>query len=71
MEEMLTDFSDMMRFCMDKKKKYQVRCPYCGYKMPVFYDESAEGQGIHVACKGRNCKRVFELRIKQGKQQIK
>lgn len=56
---------------MDKKKKYQVRCPYCGYKMPVFYDESAEGRGIHVACKGRSCKRVFELRIKQGKQQIK
>lgn len=56
---------------MDKQKKTQVQCPYCGYKMPVFYDETAESKGLHIVCKGRNCKRIFEVIIKQGKQQIK
>lgn len=54
-----------------KQKMMQVECPYCGYKMPIFYDEDAESKGIHVTCKGRNCKHVFEVRIEQGKQQIK
>ena len=57
---------------MDKKQRQmQVECPRCGYKMPVFYDADAECKGIHVACKGRNCKHIFEVKIVQGKQQIK
>jgi hypothetical protein len=39
--------------------------------MPVFYDENAECTGIHITCKGRNCKKVFEVKITKGKQQIK
>ena len=57
---------------MDKKQRQmQVECPRCGYKMPVFYDADAECKGIHVACKGRNCKHIFEVKIVHGKQQIK
>lgn len=53
---------------MDKKAQMQVKCPKCGYKMPIFYDTDAESVGIHIVCKGRNCKNVFEVRIKKGKQ---
>lgn len=52
----------------EKKKKTQVRCPACGYRMPVFYEDGSESQGIYVTCKGRGCKKVFEIRIKKGKQ---
>lgn len=52
----------------DKTKKTQVVCPICGYRMPVFYDKSAESKGIYVTCKGRGCKAVFEIKIDKGKQ---
>jgi len=47
-------------------KKMQVRCPYCGYKMPVYYGSKADCKGVHVTCKGRNCKKEFEIRIEKG-----
>lgn len=53
---------------MNKKMKMQVECPVCGYKMPVFYDKDAESRGIHIACKGRNCKHIFEIKITKGQQ---
>lgn len=53
---------------MSKEKKMQVECPECGYKMPVFYDKDAESKGVHIACKGRNCKHIFEIIIKKGQQ---
>lgn len=46
----------------------KVRCPACGYIMPVSYTEDAECHGIYVSCKGRNCKNIFEVIIKQGQQ---
>ncbi|MCD8208331.1 MAG: hypothetical protein LUD72_10375 [Bacteroidales bacterium] len=46
----------------------QVRCPACGYLMPVFYTDGASCKGVFIVCKGRGCKAVFELKIKQGKQ---
>lgn len=47
-------------------KKMQVRCPYCGYKMPVYYNGEATCKGVTVTCKGRNCKKEFEIRIEKG-----
>ena len=54
----------------EKKNKIlcQVRCPVCGYKMPLFYHDRAECTGVTITCKGRNCHAVFELNIKEGKQ---
>lgn len=46
----------------------RVKCPYCGYSMPIFYRESAESSGIIVKCKGRNCGKEFEVRIRRGEQ---
>lgn len=45
----------------------KVKCPYCGYEMPIKRDQSAECKGLWVKCKGRNCKKEFEIVIKQVK----
>lgn len=45
----------------------KVECPYCGYRMPIFYDDKAECHGLTVRCKGRNCKKEFEIKIKKTK----
>lgn len=51
---------------MDIEKK--VKCPYCGYEMPITYDdECAESKGIFVVCKGRNCKKKFEIKVEKVK----
>lgn len=41
----------------------KVKCPYCGYEMPIAYDEKAVCRGIFVKCKGKNCKKEFEIKI--------
>lgn len=42
----------------------KVRCPYCGYEMPIKVDKKkAIVKGIFVKCKGRKCKREFEIKI--------
>ena len=55
---------------LEKKRLIQVVCPECGYKMPLFYSSEAECKGVQVACKGRKCSCIFEVKIKDG-QQIK
>lgn len=46
---------------MAKKK---VKCPYCGYEMPIVYDEKCSAaKGIYTRCKGRNCRKEFEIKI--------
>lgn len=44
-------------------KNDKIKCPYCGYIMPIKRDENAVCRGLHVQCKARNCKREFEIRI--------
>jgi len=51
-----------------KEKTVKVECPYCGYRMPVSYSEGAESRGLFITCKGRNCKKVFEIKIEKGQQ---
>ena len=49
---------------MKKKENFKkVICPYCGYKNPVFYDEKSKSAGLFIVCKGRNCKKLFEISI--------
>jgi len=52
------------------KRTVQVKCPVCGYHMPLFYADGAVCEGVMVSCKGRNCRAVFELNIKDGKQMM-
>ena len=49
----------------------QVKCPYCGYRMPVFYEDDAMSKDVHIVCKGRNCRKLFEIRITEGKQEVR
>ena len=45
-------------------EKVKVTCPFCGYSMPIHYDpKTAKCSGIWVRCKGRNCKKEFEVKI--------
>ena len=47
----------------NESMKKKVRCPYCGYEMPVFFDDATQCNGLYIRCKGRNCKKVFEIKI--------
>lgn len=51
---------------MEKQKNElkKVKCPFCHYEMPVFVAPHAKSTGIFVRCKGRNCKKLFEISIK-------
>lgn len=42
----------------------KVKCPFCGYEMPIFYiDGSSICSGVFVKCKGRNCAKQFEIKL--------
>lgn len=42
----------------------KVKCPFCNYEMPIVYDKGkSRAKGIFVKCKGRNCKKEFEIKI--------
>ena len=41
----------------------RVKCPYCGYEMPIRTEKDAECHGVYVRCKGRNCRKEFEIKI--------
>lgn len=51
---------------MDHDKK-KVKCPYCGYEMPILILPGARCEGLQVKCKGRSCKKEFEIKIKNVK----
>ena len=47
---------------MENIKK--IKCPFCNYEMPIWYDEKeSKSKGVFVKCKGRNCKKEFEIKI--------
>lgn len=41
----------------------KVICPFCGYKMPIFFEKHSLCVGITVKCKGRRCGKIFPLCI--------
>lgn len=41
----------------------KIKCPFCGYEMPVKYGKNAVCRGVWVRCKGRGCKKEFEIKI--------
>lgn len=46
-----------------ERPEQKVKCPYCGYEMPVIYRREAVCRGVFVRCKGRNCKKTFEIKL--------
>ena len=46
----------------------RVICPYCGYRLPMWYSSNSDCKEILVICKGRSCKKSFNLIIKDGVQ---
>lgn len=45
-----------------------VKCPFCGYSMPLRILPKAECKGLKAKCKNKNCKREFEIAVKEGIQ---
>lgn len=45
----------------------KVKCPHCSYVMPLLYTKDAESKGIYVRCKGKHCKKMFEIKIPKTK----
>lgn len=41
----------------------KVECPYCGYKMPILYNDKSKCSDVFVKCKARHCKKEFEIKI--------
>lgn len=41
----------------------KVKCPLCGDGTPLAYRETARRQGVFVGCKGRGCKKAFEIKL--------
>ena len=39
----------------------KIKCPYCGYEMPLSYDKDSNCRGLFIKCKGRRCGRIFEI----------
>lgn len=50
------------RLAVDKQDK-KVRCPFCGYEMPLTCRQDAVCMGVFIRCKGRRCKKIFEIKI--------
>ena len=48
----------------EKPERVKLKCPFCGYEMPVYLTPDAKCAGVFVRCKGRNCKKLFEIRVK-------
>ena len=53
---------------MTQSKGIKVVCPHCGYKMPLIFKSNSNSNGVFLMCKGRSCKKTFELIIKDGIQ---
>lgn len=45
-----------------------IQCPYCGYKMPIKIAPYALCKGVFVRCKGKHCKKEFEIIINENKE---
>lgn len=46
----------------------RVICPFCGYAMPVFFGNNSQCSALKMQCKGRKCRKTFEIKIEKGKQ---
>ena len=56
----------MKKIPIPETERKWLRCPNCGAKT-ILYSNTAECSGVYVMCT-RNCKRVFEAKIENGKQ---
>ena len=43
------------------EEDHRVKCPHCGYRMPIELSSDAVARGLFVKCKGRNCGKRFEI----------
>ena len=51
------------------EEDHRVRCPFCGYRMPVEAPPGAVAKGLYVKCKGRDCRRRFEIVLQKTEKE--
>lgn len=47
----------------DITRTQKIKCPYCGYEHAIFYSPDAIAKGLFIFCKGRHCKKWFEIKL--------
>ena len=47
----------------ENSNRDKVRCPFCGYSMPIECARDATASGLFVKCKARQCGKVFEIKL--------
>lgn len=57
------EVDDMSENQNQKPKDTKIKCPYCGYEMPIFVKPPAVCRGVFTKCKGRHCKKEFEIKV--------
>lgn len=60
----MDDIKDCASQLMEYGHGHRVKCPHCGYDMPIWYDDTGQSKGLFVRCKGKKCKKEFEIKIK-------
>lgn len=45
----------------------RIKCPFCGYVMPLRYSDKAICKGVFIRCKGKKCKKIFEIKVNKNK----
>lgn len=51
-----------------QKKTARIVCGECGYVMPIQILPNAECKGITVRCKNTKCRKIIEIKVKDGIQ---
>lgn len=49
---------------MNAETFYKIICPFCGYEMPIYISKETVCRGLLARCKGRNCRKIFEIRTR-------
>lgn len=48
----------------------KVKCPYCGYEMPLVILPEAVCRGVTARCKNKKCRKAFEIKVNSGRQEL-
>lgn len=44
-------------------EKERIKCPECGYRMPIVKGDKAKATDLWVKCKNPKCRKEFEIKI--------
>ena len=48
----------------EKPERVKLKCPFCGYEMPVYLAPDAKCAGVFFSFKGRKFNKILEINVK-------